>query len=88
MVCKPRPESEAGESVPNNVGATLITFTEDVKKDEIKIVVQGFVVQEQLCQVAEVLAVHLLLLAIHLKHADTAIAVDLLAWRMLQLTFG
>ena len=73
---------------PHNMCATLIALAQDVEEEEVDVVVQGLVVQEELGQVTQVLAVHLLLLAIHLKHADAAVAVDLLAWRMLQLALA
>lgn len=37
---------------------------------------------------AEVLAVRALLAAINLEHAHVAVAVDLLAWRVLRRSFG
>ena len=70
------------------MSASFIALTEDVKQEQVHVVVQGLVVQEKLGQVAQVLAVKLLFPAIHLKHADAAIAIDLLARRMLQLAFA
>ena len=46
--------------------ASLIVLAQHVEEEEVDIIVQGLVVQEQLCQVAQVLAVELLLLAVNL----------------------
>ena len=51
---------------PHNVRSSLVILTEDVEQEEIHVIVERLVVQEQLCQITEVLAVLLLLLAIHL----------------------
>jgi hypothetical protein len=55
------------------VRAALVILTEDVKQKEVHIIVQSFVIQKQLCQVAKVLAVLLLLLAIHLHDVSRSI---------------
>lgn len=62
-----------GFGSPNNVGSPLIALAQDVKQEQVHIVVQRLVVQEQLGEVAQVLAVHALLLAIDLEHAHTAV---------------
>ena len=54
------------QGLPHDVGPALIIFTEHIKEKEVHIIVQRLVVQEQLCEVAQILAVQLLLLAIHL----------------------
>lgn len=45
-----------------------VTLTQDVEEEGVYIIVQGFVVQEKLAEQAQALAVHLVLLAIHLTH--------------------
>ena len=45
---------------------------------------QRLVVQEQLCQVAQVLAVHFRVFAVHFKHRYAVVAVNLSAWRVQQ----
>lgn len=69
--------------VPNNMASSLIALTQDIEEEEVHIVEQGLVVQEQLCQVAQVLAEHLLLLAINFKHGDIAVAIYFVSWRVL-----
>lgn len=68
---------------PNSVRPSLITLTKNVKQEQVHIIEERLVVQEQLCQVAQVLAEHFLLLAINLKHGDIGVPVDLVSWRML-----
>ncbi len=53
------------------MGSSLIILAQDVEQEEVDIIVQGLVVQEQLCQVAQVLAVELLLLPINLQPGIT-----------------
>ena len=45
-----------------------VTLTQDVEEEGVHIIVQGFVVQEQFAEQAQALAVHLVLLAIHLTY--------------------
>lgn len=63
--------------VSYQVAALLVILGEDVEQKGLHIVVEGFVVQEQLGQQTEVLAVDLVGVAIHLEHGDVATAVDL-----------
>ena len=58
---------------PDNVGPPLVVLAEHVEQEEVDVVVERLVVQEQLCEVAQVLAVALLLLAVHLpRHGAKA----------------
>ena len=57
------------------MGASLVALAEDVEHEQVDIVVERLVVQEQLGKPAEVLAVLLLLPAIHLKWRTGAAAV-------------
>jgi len=66
--------------LPDNVGPPLVDLAQHVEQEEVHVEVQRLVVQEQLCQVGQVLAVGLLGLAVHLKHADVAVAVHLVTW--------
>ena len=57
----------AWRASPYNVGPPLVILAQHIEEEEVHIIVQCLVVQEQLGQVAQVLAVQLLLLAIHLR---------------------
>ena len=57
-------------AAPHDVRAALVILTEHVKEEQVDVVVQRLVVQEELGQVAQVLAVQLLLLAVHLAPAQ------------------
>jgi hypothetical protein len=50
------------------------------------VVVEGLVVEEELGEVAQVLAVVLLLRAVHLEHGQPVVAVDLIAWPKKDIT--
>jgi hypothetical protein len=52
------------------MAAPLVALTEDVEEEEVDVVVERLVVQEQLRQVAQVLAVHLVLLPVHLQRTN------------------
>lgn len=69
--------SPTKRSSPDNMRPSLVTLTKDVEQEQVHIVEQRLVVQEQLGQIAQVLAEHLFLLAINLKHGHIGIAVDL-----------
>ena len=60
----------------------IIQFTKNVEKKRIHIVVKRLVIQKQLRDVAQVLAVHLLLQSIDFKHGEFAVAVNLISWWM------
>ncbi len=66
------------EGLPYDVCSSLITFTQHIEEEQVHIVEQGLVIQEQLCQVAQVLAEQLLLLAVYLKHGHIGVAIDLI----------
>ena len=53
--------------IPHDVGPTLIDFTHDIEQEKIYIIIQSLVIKEHFCQIAQILAVHLLLAAIHLQ---------------------
>lgn len=59
----------------------------DVKKKRLHIVVEGFVVQKEFRQQAEMLTVLLITLPIHLPHLELALAVDFITRRMPPHTF-
>ena len=51
---------------PDNVRPPFVVLTEHVEQEEIHIIVQRLVIQKQFCQVAQILAILLFLLPIHL----------------------
>lgn len=69
--------------IPNDVCASVIALAQHIEQEEIHIIVQCLMVQEQLGQVAQILAIALLLLAVHLKHGDVAVAVKFVSRRVL-----
>ena len=56
--------------VPDNVRALLVDLAEDVEEEGDDVKVEGLVVEEELCQQAQVLAVQPVLPTIHLKMRD------------------
>lgn len=59
------------------MAALAVVFGEDVEEERFDVIVERLVVQEQLGQQAEVLAVDLVGVAVHLEDGDVAAAVDL-----------
>lgn len=53
--------------IPNQVTATVIPFCQNIEEERFDIVVKRLVVEEQLCQKAQILAVDLTLVAIDFK---------------------
>ena len=64
--------------LPYNMCSSLITFTQHIEQEQVHIIEQSLMIQEQLCQVAQVLAEELLLLAVYLKHGHIGVAIDLI----------
>lgn len=62
---------------------SFVTLTQHIEQKQVHIIEQRLVIQEQLRQVAQILAKELLLLAVNLKHGHVGIAVDLVPRRML-----
>jgi len=73
----------AHEGIPYDVCSSLIAFTQHVEQEQVHIIEQSLVIQEQLCQVAQVLAEQLLLLAVYLEHGHIGVAIDLISWWVL-----
>jgi len=73
--------------ITNNVAASLVTFGEDVKEEWFDIIIKRFVVEKQFGKEAEVLAVDLVLLAVHFKDGQIVLTIDLIAWRVTQVAF-
>ena len=66
--------------------SSIVAFTENIEEEKVDIIEKSLVIQEELSQVAQILAEQLFLLAVNLKHWDIGIAVDLISWRMLNAT--
>lgn len=72
--------------IANDVGSLPIHFSQDVEHERLHIEVQGFVIQEELGQEAEVLAVNLVVSPVHFIHRDVVLPIDLLSRRLPPLT--
>ena len=68
--------------VAHHMATVLVAYGHNVKEEGLHIVVQSLVVQEELGNETQILAIDLLLLAIHFKHADFTVSVDLIPGRM------
>ena len=72
--------------------AIFVILSENIKEKGVNVVVQRLVVQEQLGQVAQVLAVQLMSISINFPKGQLifAITVNFISWRMpiLRLDFG
>ena len=66
--------------IPHQMISHGIVLAEDVEVEGVDVVVQGLVIEEELGNETQVLAIGLLVLCVHLKHRDTVISVDLVAW--------
>lgn len=73
-------------SLPDNVRPSFITLAQNIEQKEVHIIEEGLVIQEELCQIAQVLAEHLFLLAVNLKHGHFGIPVDLISRWVLNAT--
>ncbi len=71
------------DRLPYDMCSSLIAFTQHVEQEQVHIIEQSLVIQEQLGQVAQVLAEQLLLLAVYLKHGHIGVAIDLIPGRVL-----
>jgi hypothetical protein len=70
------------------VVAARVLLAHDVKEKGLHVVVQRLVVQKELGQQANVLAVDFALGAVHLKHGERLVAVNLVARRVLDVALG
>lgn len=65
--------------------APLVALAQHVEQEQVHVIVERLVVEEELGQVAEVLAELLLLAPVHLKHGQGTVAVNLVPGRMVLL---
>ena len=61
---------------------------ENIEEKGLYIIVEGFVVQKELCEEAEVLAEDLAAHSINFKDREVPLAVDLVGWWMEPVTLG
>ena len=71
--------------VADNVEAVGVVLGEYVEQEGVRVVVQEFVVEEELGEQAQVLRVGLVLAAVDLEERERMLAVDLVAGRMVEL---
>ena len=62
-----------------------VALGHNVEEERLNVVIQGLVVQEQLGQQAQVLAVDFLLLAVDLEDRERVVAIDFVAGRVAQI---
>jgi len=72
--------------LPHDVIPFIIDFTQDIEEERVDIIVQGLMIQEELGKQAQILAVDLVLLPIHLKDRQVLITINLFSRGVLQLT--
>ena len=70
--------------VAHQVAAHVVVDGEHVEEEGLYVVVERLVVEEQLGEEAQVLAVDLIDVSIHLKYREFAVAVDLVGGRVVQ----
>lgn len=62
------------------MGSMFVYFTKNIEKERFNIKVKSFVIKEQFCQKAEILAICLVMAAVSFPDTKSALAIDLLAW--------
>ena len=68
------------------MAALLVVDGQDVEEERLHVIVEGLVVQEQLGQEAQVLAVDLTDVTVHLKHRQVSLPIDLTGRWMIAAT--
>ena len=74
--------------VAHEVAALAVVLGQHVEEEGLNVVVEGLVVQEQLGQEAEVLAVDLAGHAVHLEDGEVLVAIDFVGRRMKPVALG
>jgi hypothetical protein len=69
------------------VAAVVVVFCHDIEEEGFHVVVQSFRAEEELREKTQILAVYRVLSAVDLKERVLAIAIDLVAWRVLRGAF-
>lgn len=73
--------------VPLDVEPLLIEFASDVEQERFSIKSKRLMVEKQLAEVTQILAIDGLSLSVNFKHRDLIISVDLISRRMPEATF-
>ena len=74
--------------VADQVAAALVAGGHAVEEEGVDVVVEGFVVEEEFGEQAEVTAPRSLAATVDLEEGDIVVAVDLVAWRVHECAFG
>ena len=74
--------------VAHHVAAVRGADAHDVEEEGVDVVVEGFMVEEELAQEAEVAAPGALATAVDFEEADVVVAVDFVAWWVVEGAFG
>ena len=74
--------------VANDVAAFGVAFAHDVEEERVRVVVERFVVEEELGEQAEVLGVGLVLPTVDLEERDGVLAIDLVTRGVFEVTLG
>ena len=65
------------------MGSSTVPLSQHIEQKRFHVKVESFVLKEQLGHETQVLAVHLVLLSIHLKEGEALVSVDLVARGMM-----
>ena len=74
--------------VSHEVAACVVCLSHDIEQEGLHVVVQRLVVEEQLGQQTQILAVDLVLLAVYFKHRYGSLPVHFISRGMLPHTLG
>lgn len=68
--------------IADHVATSGVAFGHDVKEEWLHVIVQRLVIEKQFGEETKILAVYLVLLAIHFEHRQCTVAIYLVARRM------
>ena len=78
----------SAEKRTDNMTSSLVRFRHDVKEKRFNVKIQGFVVEKEFGQEAEILTVHFVFLSVDFENGNLRFAVDFVAGRMAPNTLG
>ena len=70
------------------MAALAVVLGENVKQEWLNVVVEGLVIEKELCKEAQILAVDLTSHTINFKDGEITISVNLVGWRVEPVTLG
>jgi len=73
--------------VADHVETATVALGHDVEQEGLHVVIQSFVIQKELRHQAQILAIYLVPLSVHLEHGKRSAAVDLVAGGMAEVAF-